>query len=252
MPSDRTRANAAVGGFTDGASAPRLEDIAADFRSRYRTIGQSVLEILRQSILQGAFAPGQRLRQEDLAKRIGVSRIPVRTALMQLETEGLIVFEPHRGATVRQLSADRLQEIYQLRILLETYLLRAAVKSLSDQEKAEAVQEAARLDQSQEGPGFLNGRIVFYRKLYDVRHNPVALELLEQLRVSIGRHRLGLRIERHGFSHESLARAVQRGDVEAAEALLRAHLTRVCDGMVAGVSADGASPATARRPSLRK
>jgi DNA-binding GntR family transcriptional regulator len=225
-------------GLESDTPVPQLEDIVGGFRARYRTASQSVLEILRQSILRGAFEPGEWLRQEDLAHRIGVSRIPVRTALIQLEAEGLVIFEPHRGATVRQLGATRLQEVYTLRILLETYVLHAAANSLTEQEKAQAVEEAIRLDQSDEGTDFLNERIAFYHKLYDAKHNPVALELIDQLRTSVGRHRLGLRIERHDFSHEALARAVQRGDIDAAEALLRDHLTRVCDGMTAGNSAD--------------
>jgi DNA-binding GntR family transcriptional regulator len=215
---------------------PQLEEVVGEFRSHPRTVGESVLDILRESILRGVFEPGQRLRQEELAQRIGVSRIPVRTALMQLESEGLVVFEAYRGATVRSLSAERLREIYALRILLETYVLRAAIESLSDEEKAYAVEEGIRLDKMVEGPDFLNDRIAFYRTLYDAQHNPVALELIEQLRVSIGRHRLGLRLQHTGFDHESLARAVQRGDAKTAESLLRTHLSSVCEGMVAHIT----------------
>lgn len=222
----------------EGEPTVQLEQVVGEFRERYRTIGESVLEILRKAILQGVFEPGQRLRQEDLAHRIGVSRIPVRTALMQLESEGLVVFEPHRGATVRSLSPTRVREIYELRILLETHALRLAAKALSDEEKAQVVEEGIRLDRSHEGPDFLNDRIAFYRKLYDSKRNPVALELIEQLRVSIGRYRLGLRLEPHTFTHESLARAVQRGDINGAEALLRSHLSSVCDRMVASLSGD--------------
>lgn len=70
----------------------------------------------------------------------------------------------------------------------------------------------------------------FYRKLYDGARNPVTVEIIEQLRVSVGRYRLGLRLKQHGgFSHEALALAVQKGQVAKAEEMLRAHLQSVCD-----------------------
>lgn len=212
-----------------------LEDVVSEYQTRYRTVGQSVVAILREAILNGAFEPGERLIQEDLAERIGVSRIPVRTALMQLEVEGLVVFEPHHGATVRSVGRERVREIYTLRILLETHALRAAALTLTSESKAELVREAAALDESHEGPDFLQRRIEFYRKLYDVENHPATLEIIEQLRVSIGRHRLGIRMDNQGFSHQELARAVKRGQLDRAEALLQRHLSYVCERQVASL-----------------
>lgn len=220
------------------SDVPQLEDVVGEFRSRYKTLGETVLDVLRQSILQGVFEPGQHLRQEELAERIGVSRIPVRTALMQLDAEGLVVFQPHRGAIVRSLSAERLREIYRLRILLETYALRTAAKTLTAAEKREIVAEGIRLDQAHEGPEFFSERVDFYRRLYDGARNPVTVEIVEQLRVSVGRYRLGLRVRQHGaFSHEALALAVQKGQIPKAEEMLRAHLQSVCDELSESVVA---------------
>ncbi|GMA96815.1 hypothetical protein GCM10025881_36390 [Pseudolysinimonas kribbensis] len=78
-----------------------LEEVAARLTNGYKTIGEMVYEVIRESIVSGAFAPGERLRQEAIATAIGVSRIPVRSALMQLESEGLVDFHPRRGAVVR-------------------------------------------------------------------------------------------------------------------------------------------------------
>jgi DNA-binding GntR family transcriptional regulator len=219
---------------------PQLEDVVGQFRSRYKTLGETVLDVLRQSILQGVFEPGQHLRQEELAERIGVSRIPVRSALMQLDAEGLVVFQPHRGATVRSMSADRLRETYRLRILLETYALRTAAEALSAEDKKEIVAEGIRLDKAHEGSEFYNDRVEFYRRLYGGERNPVTVEIVEQLRVSVGRYRLGLRMRQHGFSHEALARAVQKGALAKAEEMLREHLQSVCDELIASIPVDGA------------
>ncbi|MYW93552.1 GntR family transcriptional regulator [Amycolatopsis rubida] len=216
-----------------GGSSAALEELAQRMRGQYRTVGETVLQVLRQSILNGVFEPGEHLRQEELSRHIGVSRIPVRTALMRLEAEGLVTVQPHRGATVRTLTAERIHEIYRLRLLLETHALRAAAKSLSPGEKTVLVAEARRLDQAHEGADFLDERIAFYRRLYDAGGNPVTIGVIEQLRVSLGRHRLGIRLVVTDFSHEALAQAVRRDDVDTAERMLREHLIQVRDGMVA-------------------
>lgn len=87
-----------------------------------------VLEQLRQSIVAGDLLPGQALRQDALAERFGVSRVPLREALKTLEGEGQVVYEPHRGYKVARLSMDDLLEVYRIRELLEAEAARLAVK----------------------------------------------------------------------------------------------------------------------------
>jgi DNA-binding GntR family transcriptional regulator len=214
-------------------SPGKLEDVVREFRAQYKTLGETVLDVLRQAILRGVFQPGQHLRQEELAVSIGVSRIPVRTALMQLDAEGLVEFQPHRGAIVRDLDFNRLQEVYQLRILLETHALRLAAETLTDADKDEIVARAETLDHADDGQGFYQERVEFYRKLYDGQRHPATVEIIEQLRAAVGRYWLGFRIKQHGgFSHRALAAAMRDGDVAAAERMLREHLERVRDQMV--------------------
>lgn len=224
-------------GAAEGAT-PRIEDVIAEFGAGYKTIGETVLDILRQSILQGVFKPGERLRQEVLAESMGVSRIPIRTALMQLDTEGLVVFQPRRGAVVQSLDPDEIREVYRLRTLLETHALRAAAASLTAADIASVVRLAIAIDHADEGPEFYTQRVEFYRKFYDAEHNPTTVKLIEQLRLTVGRYRLGLWMHSdHGFTHESLARAVQDGRVSDAEEMLRRHLQGVCDQLCATTQA---------------
>src|SRR5690242_14507051 len=86
---------------------------------RYRTTPDLIADALREEIQRGTPGPGEALRQEEVAARFSVSRIPVREALRQLEAEGLVVVYPNRGAYVAQLSAQELREITDLRVLLE-------------------------------------------------------------------------------------------------------------------------------------
>jgi len=91
------------------------------------TVPAFVLGELRRLIAVGELVPGQPLRQEDLAERLGVSRVPVREALNTLESEGRVVHEPHRGYRVTELSLADLLEVYRLRQLLEAEAVRATI-----------------------------------------------------------------------------------------------------------------------------
>lgn len=106
-------------------------DAAKDFR-RPPTAQAFVLAELRRGIIAGDFLPGEPLRQNTLAERFGVSRVPVREAFKVLESEGQVVYEPHRGHKVASLSLADLLEVYRLRQLLEAEAARVAVKNRSD------------------------------------------------------------------------------------------------------------------------
>lgn len=84
-----------------------------------RSLAEDIIDHLREAIYEGHLAPNERLREEVLASALGLSRGPVREALAQLEREGLVIREPHRGATVARLSIDDLDEVHSLRLALE-------------------------------------------------------------------------------------------------------------------------------------
>ncbi len=111
----------------EGAAPGDFRSIVERNGRRFRTVGDMAYEVIREGILQGAFKPGERLRQDQLATAIGVSRIPVRSALLQLESEGLITFEPYRGAVVNSLSADDVRAIYEIRGVLEAHAMHKAM-----------------------------------------------------------------------------------------------------------------------------
>jgi DNA-binding GntR family transcriptional regulator len=104
-----------------------------------------VLTTLRSAILGGTLAGGTRLVQTELAAQLEVSTTPVREALRDLATEGLVFFDPHRGAVVRSLDIDEVREIYELRITLEPLMVRRVVDRLTDEQLAEAEELARRM-----------------------------------------------------------------------------------------------------------
>lgn len=106
------------------------------------TAPQHVLESLRRGLVSGALRPGQRVNQEDVALRLGLSVAPVREALRVLEQEGQVVYRPRRGYFVTELRMEDLEEIYELRGMLEERAARRALPAL-DEEKVARIRDAA-------------------------------------------------------------------------------------------------------------
>jgi DNA-binding GntR family transcriptional regulator len=101
-----------------------------------RTLSAAIGDQIRQDILDGTHSSGTQLRQDMLAAAFGVSRIPVREALFQLEAEGFVQIEPHKGAVVTNLSPAEVEDVFALRILLEPRLLRASIGGLTQGDHA--------------------------------------------------------------------------------------------------------------------
>ncbi len=107
------------------------------------TAAQHALEGLRRAMVEGELAPGDRIRQEDVAESLGVSLAPVREALATLEQEGQVAYLPRRGYTVARLDLGEMREIYELRALLEERAARRALPHL-DEEAVRRIELAAR------------------------------------------------------------------------------------------------------------
>lgn len=100
----------------------------------YSTVSDSVYLWIKDAIINGDLKTGERLIQEELTKKLGVSRTPVRDAFKRLESEGLVVNRAHYGATVFQPSREMLRELYEIRILLEQYCVDRTCELATDEE----------------------------------------------------------------------------------------------------------------------
>ena len=206
--------------------------VATTTTVKRKTVVDLTVEELRKRILQGAYAEGSPLRQDALATDLGVSRIPVREALRQLEVEGLVTFSPHAGAVVSTLSLDEIVELFELRAMLEADLMRRAVPNLTrdDLERANTILEAydAAFEAGEVSEwGALNWE--FHSTLLSASNRPRTLNLLSMLHNQgdvYTRMQLALT---HGESqasveHKEIACLAAAGDAEAAAARLNAHV----------------------------
>src|SRR5690242_14560150 len=110
-----------------------------------KTVHAQVVEEVRQLILAGELKPGDRLRIDELARRLGVSAMPVREALHQLTAEGTITLDPYRGFSVSALTADEAADLYATRAQLEGFAARQAVPHLASQALTQLREAAAQM-----------------------------------------------------------------------------------------------------------
>lgn len=109
-----------------------MDDAPATLARRPQTTQLYVLEELRRAIIRRELRPGEPIRQDALAKQLGVSRVPLREALNVLQGEGQVRYLPHRGYQVAELAMDDLIEVYHLRRLLESEAIRLGVPTMTD------------------------------------------------------------------------------------------------------------------------
>jgi DNA-binding GntR family transcriptional regulator len=181
----------------------------------------SIARTLREAIFGGAFAPNSRLHQDDLAKLFGVSRIPVREALMKLVVEGLAVQRPNRGIRVAPISAIDFQDITELRLLLEPQALRLSAPHLTEQDYSRAQSLLRDVHRAGVGAEAATLHWKFHQILYARADRPRLLAQIDSLHVAINRYVLPVWREvglaaHWDESHVSIIDALRAQDVEAA------------------------------------
>jgi DNA-binding GntR family transcriptional regulator len=209
---------------------------------RRQSLPLDLADELRERILKGEFADGAVLRQEPLAERYGVSRLPVREALRLLEGEGLVTLVAHRGAVVAAPSPSQIDELYDLRAMLEKDLIVRAIPHVRPEDAARAERVLSKLDQAFAGEaihawGELN--FEFHRCLYlpsgrertlalaqsintlTERYTRIMLSLTRDFATAQAEHRQLLRLYRAGRAKEA-GDYVARHILNARDALMEA------------------------------
>jgi DNA-binding GntR family transcriptional regulator len=198
-------------------------------------LARSVIEqTLRSAILDGRIPCGTALRQQDLADLFGVSRMPVREALRQLEAQALLNVVAHKGAVVAPLVQGDAVETYALRILLETHALRLSVPLLQDADIEQAETYIGELETEQDYSEIGRLNRLFHMTLYSRAPNRRLLSLVEE-GLNEEERFLRFNLEAMGLGklsqddHHALLHAAKARDVERSVQLLENHLNRAVE-----------------------
>ncbi|KWN16947.1 GntR family transcriptional regulator [Burkholderia territorii] len=197
--------------------------------ARLDSTADAVAASLREMIINGELQAGERLVERDLAERFGISRIPMREAIQRLEREGLLDIFRNRGAVVRMLSASDVQEIYDMRALLEGDAIYRSVKRLDDETlaRAELVHRLLGESNVSRRQGELNRE--FHALLYSCCGNERQLKAIAELRSQVERYerlQATLVADTPSFQveHEAILQACRERNARGARAMTVAHL----------------------------
>jgi DNA-binding GntR family transcriptional regulator len=214
---------------------------AAEAAAIGATTAMRVAADLRQRILMGEFAPGRRLKIDEIAAICAVSHMPVRGALQALEREGILDLLPHRGAVIRPVDPHFVRNVYDLRAAIEGMLTERCAESVDGAGIAEL---RARLDAFEDACASADALPVVHanREFHDSinRHadNPDAVRVLGQGRLLVEalRVRFGFgprRTDAIVAEHRQIMSAIAKRDVERAGRVARAHCVRARDDLLA-------------------
>lgn len=234
----------------------QLEQVLAGMpRLQKQATHELVAAVLREAITLGVLRANQPLPQDEIASRLRVSHIPVREALRQLQSEGLVTYQPNRGAAVSALTPAEIREIYDIRVMLECAAVRGATPRLGSAEfdRARGILDEA--ERARDGAAWGALDVAFHQLIYHLDDRPRLGEVIAGLLRRVDRYWLshGLMLtHRSEFEreHRELLAALERRDADGAAALLERHLTGAAEHLAVEVEAEARRGDAARAEAM--
>ena len=211
---------------------------------QYRTVADSVYFWMKEAIIRGEFQPGERLAQDRITERLGVSRTPVRDAMKRLEAEGLIIVKPRCGAVVFDISEKRLTEIYEIRILLEQHCAAKACAIITDEQIGEIERHNLKMkDCMRNSRQFMEEDRLFHRAWCEVSGCTGTIEILETLWTRCDAFKsiyysLDGKARDTLNEHAKIIQAFRERDIEAVKRAINSHLQDVVETNIARIHAE--------------
>jgi DNA-binding GntR family transcriptional regulator len=203
----------------------------------HRTLAERAYAALHEAIVTGVLTPGERLTIEELAAVFGLSPMPIREALRQLDASGLVNNVPHRGASVTGLSIDDLREVYEARLVLEELAIRRAAEDFTPANgrfARQRLEEHVRAYRDGDLRRVWSTHTAFHFALYEAAGSRWLERLIEPLWQSSERYRFAmlpvrLNLDQRRLEHERILAACVNHHVPAAVAELHDHLARTAN-----------------------
>lgn len=206
----------------------------------YQPLRDMVFDVLMSAIMQGQLSPGERLLEVQLADEMGVSRTPVREAIRRLELEGFVVMVPRKGAYVAGLSISDVEEVYEIRTVLETLAVRLAAQRMqpADYDQLDELSEKMRATW-QEGnvDNWVSLDASFHELLYKFSRNERLVAMMSNIMEQLSRYRIislaNVEVRHNSLSeHQELIEALKRHDSEAAATAATAHIENTKQSLI--------------------
>lgn len=195
------------------------------------TAYEYVLDVLRRGILSGEIEPGTRLVQSDVAEQLNVSTTPVREALRELTSEGLVRFDPHRGGVVQELGMEELDEIFELRKVLEPFSLRRAADRITDEELTEAESIIEAMDDESDLGAWVELNRRFHMIHHEAAGSPRLIGIMTPLQYASAQY-VGRAVGRHPETraraqqeHREIIAGLRAHDTDRLEAVILEHIS---------------------------
>jgi DNA-binding GntR family transcriptional regulator len=202
------------------------------------TLAIEIARHLRERIISGALPAGERVNETRITRELALSRSPVREALRILESEGLVTLEPHRGARVRAVSEQDLEEIFDVRLMIESHgvlrhLHRLAPDALTPLRRA--VEDARAALEASDMERWHQASLRFHDGLVMLASNRHLTRLHEELKTSLRRYQISVvappgEPDRFQVEHEAILEALEEGRVERGAELVAWHITNLKKG----------------------
>ncbi|RFU64548.1 GntR family transcriptional regulator [Peribacillus saganii] len=208
------------------------------------TLHLKVCNVIREAIIRGDFKPGERLKQSDMAEQLGVSRMPVREAFRKLESEGLIILEPHKGAIVKSIQVEDVAEIYALRAELERIAVEQSADLLTNDDTQQLSYLADQMETAEDVDDFVQYNIDFHKLLIKrcnwERLNTFITTLWNGLPQQTP-HLLEGQTEMSNKEHRAIINAIQNKEKGKAGKLVAEHIKRTGEKLINSLEKEGQS-----------
>lgn len=217
------------------------------------TIRDQVYQILKRDICEQYYKPGQWLQEKELAARLEVSRSPVREALRQLANDGLVVEIPNKGVFVREFSPDDIKDIFDMRIVMESYAIERSRENLTDDLVAELSETIMKLKAAYDIDDlklYIEIDTHLHQQLINLGGNKLICSTYERLRSMLQPFRIYSLMDKERFKlsvkeHSDIAEFVIAGQPQKAIECNKAHLSLAQDAVMSHIrntQAAGAKP----------
>lgn len=200
--------------------------------NEYLPLRDVVFNTLRQAILKGELEPGERLMEIQLAKRLGVSRTPIREAIRKLELEGLVTMVPRKGAEVAKITEKNLRDVLEVRKALEELAVQLACDRMTEgqlQELKDVLEEFKESIKTKEPTTITEVDVKFHDVIFMSTGNQRLIQILNNLREQMYRYRMEyIKDEKQHAAlikeHEEIIKGIEAKDKDGATETIRGHI----------------------------